>query len=129
MSPTKTQLITQDKATTKYQTADYLIRSLEPTCLYILRGSYTVSLNNVQDLHIILSLILSSKHHKNIYSIQLRELQHSKEHKGVSDKFMFRSVPHNSNIYLHITYIIYTCEVLVTLQLFIYLLYISHNST
>ena len=128
MSPTKTQSFFQDKATTKYQTTD-LVRSLESTCLYISRGSHTVLLNNVQDLHNIMSLILSSKLHKNIYSIHLRELQSSNEHKGVSDKFMFRSVPHDSNIYLHITYITYTYDVLVTLQLFTFYMYISQNST
>ena len=130
MSLTKTKLFAKDKSTTKYQTAD-LIRSLESTCLYISRGSYTVLLNNDRDLHNIISLILSSKLYKNTYPIYLRELQSSNEHKGVSDKFMFRSVPHDSHIYLYIiyiTYITYTYDVLVTLQLFTFYMYISHNS-
>ena len=37
---------------------------------------------------------------------------------NLSDKFMFISVYHDSFIYLHITYIIYICDVLAALQLF-----------
>ena len=57
---------------------------------------------------------------------QLRELQRSNEHKGVSDEFMSGSVPRDSNTYI---YIVYTCDVLVTLQLSTNYIYISHNST
>ena len=128
MSLTRTQSFAKDKSTTKYQKAD-LIQSLEATCLYISRGSYTVILNNIQDLYNIISLILSSKLHKNIYPIHLRELQSSNELEGVSDKFMFISVPHDSFTYLHITYIIYIYDVLATLQPFTFYMYISHNST
>ena len=59
---------------------------------------------------------------------QLKKLQRSKEHKGVSEKCMSGSVPLDSNIYLYI-YIVYTCDVLVTLQLFTNYIYISQNST
>ena len=67
------------------------------------------------------------------YSFISEEMKHVLDPKMydklLSDKFMFRSVPHNSFIYLHITYIIYTYDVLVTLQLFTFYMYISHNST
>ena len=49
MSPTRTQSFAKDKPTTKYQKTD-LIQSLEATCFYISRGSYTVVLNNIRDL-------------------------------------------------------------------------------
>ena len=114
MTQTKTQSFAEYKFTTKYQTAD-LVRSLESTCFYISRGSFTVILNNVPDTHNIRSLILSFKLHKYIYPMHLRELQSSNEHKGVSDKFMFRSVSHDTFIYLHVTYITYTYDVIVTL--------------
>ena len=74
-------------------------------------------------------LLPSFKSHKNIYSIHLRELQSSNELKGVSDKFKFISVHHDSFIYLHITYIIYIYDVLASLRLFTFYIYISHNST
>ena len=89
---TRTHLFTQDTTATKYQIADYLIRLLELTkfttsyfyfesvvYLYISRGRSTV-------------LLLVNLH-------QLKELQRSNEHKGVSDKFMSGSVPCDSNTY------------------------------
>ena len=39
------------------------------------------------------------------------------------------SVPRDLFIYLHITHIVYIYDVLVTLQLFTFYMYISHNST
>ena len=63
ISLTRTQSFAKGKPTTKYQKAD-LIQSLEATCFYVSRGSYTISLNNIRNLHTIISLILSSKLHK-----------------------------------------------------------------
>ena len=122
------QPFAKDKSTTKHKKAD-LIQSLKVTCLYISRGSYTVILNTIQDLYNTISFILSFKLHTNIYPIHLRELQSSNELEGVSDKFMFISVPHDSITYLHITYIIYIYDVLATLQPFTFYMYISHNPT
>ena len=85
-------------------------------------------MNNIRNLHIIMSLIQSTEIQKSIYPIHLREFQSSNKHKGVSDKLIFRSVPHESYIYLYITYIVYTYDVHVTLQLFTFYMYISHNS-
>ena len=122
------QPFTKDKSIAKHQNADS-IQPLKVTCLYISRGSYTVILNNIQDLYNIISFILSSKLHTNIYPIHLRELQSSNELEGVSDKFMIISVFCDSITYLHITYIICINDVLVTLQPFTFYMYISHNPT
>ena len=42
---------------------------------------------------------------------------------------MFRLVSYDSFIYLHIIYITYTYDVLVTLQLFTFYMHFSYNST
>ena len=113
----KTQLFTQDTTVTKYQTADYLIRALKIykyttkfttfifslelvvhlyISMYISRVSYAVLFTNDRDLQPLYELVTSH---------QLRELQRSNEHKGVSDEFMSGSVPHDSNTYLHCVHV------------------------
>ena len=54
--------------------------------------SYAVLSNNIQDLQPLYELVTLH---------QLRELQYSNEHKGVSDEFMSESVPRDSTTCLH----------------------------
>ena len=106
----------QNKTVTKYQIADYLIQALQRyKCItkstdfifsfefvvhiyipmYISIMSNAVLSNNTQDLQPLYELVTLH---------QLRELQCSNEHKGVSDEFMSELVPRDSTIYLHNIY-------------------------
>ena len=67
--------------------------------LYLFRVIYAVLSNNNQDLQSLYEFLTLH---------QLRELQRSNEHKGVSDEFMSGSVPCDSTTYLHCVHVRYT---------------------
>ena len=100
---TRTQSFTQDTTATKYQIADYIIQPLKlikfttvylyfelVMYLYISSGSFTVLLKSIQSLQLLYGLV-------NLH--QLRELQCSNKHKGVTNK-LFVSVPRDSHIFI-----------------------------